>query len=391
LKLLMVGSRFLLKRHEGDKNFWLELVEELKSKIEEIHILSLNSDYSKGKQFYEPNIWLYNLSPTPFPIFERRFSDIKLASTNNYISKSLSFIKILKEVRKISYNNDIDIVHFIDNYGPIMSFMKLVPLKAPSTVSAISYHPRYFGYDLFLKLSLSPFKTIVASSSSFMHKLVELGFDKNKIKKICWGVNTLKIKPKLELREDTREQMNINPESKIVLWSGFLQQTSLQDFFYSIDVANEILKLTDECTFIFCFKHVHFRKEYLKYQSENIKIISTGTNEDFIGLVNASDVFICPVLVKDSIVAPPLTWLEVMAYGIPVVTNDVKGAEEVIQNGINGYITKSKEEMVKRILEIITNEDRRLHKHARDSISHNHDIKIIANEYLHLWNELVRG
>ena len=48
---------------------------------------------------------------------------------------------------------------------------------------------------------------------------------------------------------------------------------------------------------------------------------------------------------RDCIVAPPLTWIECMANGLPVLTTDVPGAEELVEDGRTGYRVTTRDEL----------------------------------------------
>lgn len=388
MNCLLIGHRYLPYRHESDKNFWVELIEELKAEVGEIHILYVHRNIV-STQHHEPNVWLHSVAPVPFPMPQRRFSAAELSATSNYLSRSLSFVRIIKEAKRILSENEIDVIHFMDNYGPIMPPLLLPGIKRPLSISMMSYHPRYPAHDMLLKLTLRPFDKIVVPTNAFGKKLTELGIAKQHLRKVRWGIRT-EIQPGAQRGKGLRGQLNIAPNSRIVLWSGFLQQTSFEDFACSIRVANRVLELNKNCSFVFCFKHVHFRQEYLRYAREGIEIISTKENREFLDLLDVSHVFLCPVLAKGSIVAPPLTWLEVMQRGIPIVTTRVEGVDEVITDGHSGCIAHTEQEVAAKVCQLLESEDMRatMGKNARASIMQGFDIRHIADEYLDLWSQM---
>lgn len=53
---------------------------------------------------------------------------------------------------------------------------------------------------------------------------------------------------------------------------------------------------------------------------------------------NGSDVLLFPSLDPGTAIEPPLTILEAMSCGLPVVSNDVSSVSEVIANGVNGSV-----------------------------------------------------
>ena len=324
-----------------------------------------------------------NLTPFPFPTLNSRFSNNSLKFSNNYGSKSFSFLKNLDKIKRIAREENSQLIHFIDNYGPIMTGLNRKAMP-PLSIFAPTYNPRHQFYDNLLKASLLPFTKVITTTNSFKHKLVKLGIDRNKIETIHLGVDTNFMKPNYAERKETREKLGINPNSKLILWSGFLQQIGIGEFQYSLKVANESLKQNSNCTFIFALKNVHFKEDYRRYEKRRIKIISTNSNSEFLKLVNASDAFLSPILSINSIVAPPLTWIECMAFGVPIITTNVGGSDELVLEGHTGYIFNSIKEASEKIQTILADEN--LHKQiseaAREKVRAEYDIEGIANKYL---------
>ena len=74
--------------------------------------------------------------------------------------------------------------------------------------------------------------------------------------------------------------------------------------------------------------------------------------ETFAGLLAASDVLFSPIFDWDCIVAPPLTWIESMAAGLPVLTTDVPGADELVESGRTGYLAKDDTEIITKLFSL---------------------------------------
>lgn len=55
----------------------------------------------------------------------------------------------------------------------------------------------------------------------------------------------------------------------------------------------------------------------------------------------------------------PISALEAMAHGLPVITTTYPGAEELVQDGVTGYICGSEEEYVGRAVQLLTAEEER--------------------------------
>jgi glycosyltransferase involved in cell wall biosynthesis len=297
-------------------------------------------------------------------------------------------VKASSGIRRICQRHDIDVVQFMENYGPAMLLMPLVGMRVPSSALVGGYYPCLPAYSVMLKLWDRIFTRIVPSTEAIRQKLLQIGLREERVsERIGWGIDASRMRRAVRIREEIRAQLGIDPHSTLVLWSGFLQRTSFREFQYSIEVAQRALSLSDSCSFIFCFKQVHFKREFLRYAQDRLVIISAESNEEFLKLVNASDIFLSPYLAKSSILTPPLTWLECMAYEIPIIATDNTGVGEVITSGYNGYIVHSKEEMAKCILNLIENKERlrTMGANAREFVCQNYNIAQVATKFLCLW------
>ncbi len=360
-------------------------------KGERICVTSINDDYN-GDYFQAPALRQRNLTSLPFPTLSSKFNNSNLKSTNNYGSKSFSFLKNLNNIKRISTEENSQLIHLIDNYGPKMTGLNRKN-RVPLSIFAPTYNPRHKFYDNLLKASLRPFTKVITTTNSFKLKLVELGIAQDKIEIIHWGVDIEFMKPNFAERKQTRDRLGIDSNSKLILWSGFLQQISIGEFQFALKIANERLKRNSNYRFIFAFKNVHFKEEYRYYEKRGIKIISTNSNSEFLKLVNASDAFLSPILSIASIVAPPLTWIECMALGVPVITTNVGGSNELILNGNTGYIFNSLQEAVEKINAIGADENthRQISQAAREKVRAEYNIEGIANKYLGLWKKMAES
>jgi len=84
------------------------------------------------------------------------------------------------------------------------------------------------------------------------------------------------------------------------------------------------------------------------------KVIWTG-EADGPALMAGFDIFVLPSRYE----AFPYVLLEAAARGLPLVATRVGGAEEVIQDDVNGYIVDDEEQLSSRLLQLIRDPDRR--------------------------------
>jgi glycosyltransferase involved in cell wall biosynthesis len=77
--------------------------------------------------------------------------------------------------------------------------------------------------------------------------------------------------------------------------------------------------------------------------------------------------------------------LEAMAQGLPVITTAYPGAEELVQDGLTGYICATEEEYVARAVRLLTSEEQRreMGERARLSVTASHGAQSL-NEFVRL-------
>lgn len=87
----------------------------------------------------------------------------------------------------------------------------------------------------------------------------------------------------------------------------------------------------------------------------------------------------------------PNVFLEAMASGLPLITNNVGAAPEIIQNSVDGYIAESQDEYEKYLLDLISDWQLRQKtgENARRTVEQRFDWNKIVDDYITLYNSLV--
>jgi glycosyltransferase involved in cell wall biosynthesis len=294
-----------------------------------------------------------------------------------FTSRFEAFIRNIRDIRTTIKNEQIDIVHFVDNFGLAMPTMKILFRKPVVCASIPTARTGNKFYDFILKTSYSNLDHIVAFTDFLKENLFRIGIDKEKISVIRWGARI----------EKDRTIKSPNKEKKVLLWSGFLTQVREEDFLFAIDIAKKIVAATDKCRFVFCFKPHYFQKKYRAYESKNIEI---QPNLSYHRLIEKSDVFFCPIKNRNKIIAPPLTWIEMMLTGMPVITTQVNAVEEIIHNGVNGYACKDEQAMITCTLQLIEHDNLYLQMsaNAARTVLEQYNLTSSSTQYQRLWERL---
>lgn len=135
---------------------------------------------------------------------------------------------------------------------------------------------------------------------------------------------------------------------------------------------------------------------------ERIKKMSTSKNLDdrvqFIPLVDKTklreylsrcSVFILPSLLE----CMPVTLLEAMASGKPVITSDIPGPKDIITHGYDGFLfEKGNVSELKKYLELCLSDEnlrREIGKNARKTVEERYKFEKVADSYLKLYEKIL--
>ncbi len=106
------------------------------------------------------------------------------------------------------------------------------------------------------------------------------------------------------------------------------------------------------------------------------------------------------ICLSDCVVLPsyregiPRTLLEAMAMEKPIITTDAPGCKEVILDGINGFITRTKDakslyEAMRKFIDLSKEDKKLMGKKGRDIVLSKFDEKIIIKQYIELFMEII--
>lgn len=379
LRLMILGSRLQTlqewKPTAHGHNFWLDIISAVAPKVDQVVIASIQG---KPYQNDRPAIVVTEL---PFEIRHERLEP------NPYLKTAL-FIGAYAWVDKIVRKFDIDVMHLIDNYGPIQIALSRVKVK--KTIFQAHYDPRYRMYDQFLRMSLRPFDTVIAGSNQLADRFRELCLAPRSVEAIPLAVSLDSLDGEVVDERRTRAHLGIKSDSKIILWSGFISTVVGEpEFIFSLRVAKQLIDKISGIEFVFAFKKEHFRKDYKKFEEVGIRIIPIPSRTEFLELARISELLFSPCLNDRAIVCPPLTWLECMAYGVPIVTTNVRGVDEIIHDRQNGIIMLDPNKASELLYQLVRNQAKEtLIVEARETVRKRFEISDAASAYLRIWSSL---
>lgn len=248
-----------------------------------------------------------------------------------------SFFKLVLQIKKIVQHIAPDIVHSHRYKENLISFINWKFHPGCRLIATQHGMPEEFGKNKikaqmvnhfnFLLLSFGFDKMVVVSGDMKKKLIRKYGFNKNDIDVIRNGVGEVIAKAEIK-------------DKKFVIGSAG-RLSPIKDYPLLIEIAKAMVKVNDQVIFKLAgdgpekSRLCHMVQRYgLEKQFEFL-----GQLEDMEAFYNTLDVYLNTSLHEGI----PMTILEAMARGIPVVAPDVGGIREIIQDGADGFMVKERD------------------------------------------------
>lgn len=271
----------------------------------------------------------------------------------NKIKKIAKAIQGYFAFRNQLNNNRPDIVHIHSSFGA--SFYRKMPMIFYAATKNIPIINHVHGSEI---------EKLYTNASRLNKKIIEKTFDK------CTLVITLteENRKKLSVIKTNTDfvvlnnysvihPMHIFSECKTVLFLGFI--TELKGCFDLPGIVNNVAKEIPDVQFIIGGEG---KKEQVIEQLERLKVSEkvifpgwvSGDKKD--SLFKKSTMFLLPSYTE----AMPMSILEAMGYGLPIVSTNVGGIPQLVKRGVNGYLYEPGdiEGIAKGIIEILRDKEK---------------------------------
>lgn len=174
----------------------------------------------------------------------------------------------------------------------------------------------------------------ITPSKFYKDKLIQYGFDENKV---VHKPNPLSIDTKYELNDK---------DEKYILYFGRLSKEkgvkTLIESMKNIDYKLNVLgtgPIEEEL------------KEYIKINNiSNVELLGFKQGEELENYIKNSR---CVVLPSEWYENGPYSAMEAMALGKPLIVSNLGGLPELVEQNVNGYIFKTKEELKESLIKTI--------------------------------------
>jgi glycosyltransferase involved in cell wall biosynthesis len=114
---------------------------------------------------------------------------------------------------------------------------------------------------------------------------------------------------------------------------------------------------------------------------------------DVPSILSATDIFLAPFLGTFDASDIPISILEAMVAGKPVIASRVGGIPEVIKHGENGVLIEPRKEELAREILLLIEDDKKLKEigeKARKYVKENFSVEKIAKKYEGVYTRLVK-
>jgi glycosyltransferase involved in cell wall biosynthesis len=252
-------------------------------------------------------------------------------------------------LRKLIKSEQPGIIFCINFYSYLVSRCAMLGLKTKAT-RIISYHStihvtrkEHWLHKLYALLLTKKDSIITVSANQAMYTVEKYEISSFKFTTIHNGINVHYWQPSLDgnIRKDIRNKFNIDPEAKVIVMTAALRIE--KNHIGAVKALHILHNTYHQKAYLLMVGDGIMREEIIKVATEldlqdYVKI--TGMQQDVRPFYQASDLF---TLCSTSVETFSIAALEAMACGLPCVLTNIGGANEMVKDGLNGFICDTSE------------------------------------------------
>lgn len=327
-------------------------------------------------------------------------------------------LKALRKVRKLHVVKKFDIIHGHSGYsmlgvitgigGRITKVPSIHSIYSP--IQPTSHNIVMFFSNKFLsKIYLSQVNKIIAASKNVQDSLIMAGVLHYKIEVIPPGIDT-KIYNSSISGDDVRKYFGIGSDQPLLLYIGNL--TKIKGIHILIEALNRIIKqfpdikllmalnmplsiYEKEDTGKLCNIETFKIKEKIRSYGLDEYIIPLGIVKNMPQIIAASDIFVVPFLNTIGVADYPLSLLEALACGKPVVATNVGGIPEIVKHRINGLLVEPNNvhELTNALLYFLENkkEANRMGNNGAKYAAKNYSVDVVVEKMERAYEEVIQN
>ena len=327
-------------------------------------------------------------------------------------------LKALREVRKLHAIKKFDIIHGHSGYsmlglitgigGGITRVPSIHSIYSP--IQPITSHNivMSFSNKILSKFYLSQVNKIIAVTKNIQHSLIKAGLPQYKIEMIPPGIDTKIYNPSIS-GDGVRKYFGIGSDQPLLLYVGNL--TKIKGIHIFIEVLRIIIEQFPDIKLLMALNMPLSKyekedptglydaekdfeiKERIKSLDLNDNIIPLGIVKNMPEIMAASDIFLVPFLNTIGVADYPISLLEAMACGKPVIATKVGGIPEIVKHKINGLLAEPNNihELKDALLYILNNkkEAKKMGDNAAKYAAENYGLDAIVEKLEKVYEGLI--
>ncbi len=280
------------------------------------------------------------------------------------------------------YNADIYISHGV--FEPsVMAFVSGKFFSKPLVliVHSIFDHPPYLRV---INLN-SSFILVKANyiKKAYVEKYPYISSEKVVV--LPWGINTNYFKPSKKSYRKKNSEFTIITISRLVEMKGLIFLLKACKILMCSNIKFRCIVIGDgpEKKHLLIYIYTNNLSNFIEMRSTMIH------SKRLLNAFSSADLFVLPSIVdsKGEVDVIPNAILEAMAMELPVITTKVGGMHEVIEEGINGFFVKEKDEldlatMIKIIMKLPVEKRREIGRKARETVVSNWDKDKLGRKFI---------
>ena len=215
--------------------------------------------------------------------------------------------------------------------------------------------------EKFLSIPTNKYITI----NSFDYNFVKKNFKKN-----CIKVNGVGIK-----KQEKNNFKFTKDKLKILIISAYKSEKGYNDVLYTANFFNN-KNLNIKFTCFGYGKYRHYKNIVIKKKLKTITIKKFDKNLST--KIKNYNLLFHPSF-REGL---PVSVIQCLSNGLPVVARDIRGCNDLIKNNYNGYLFKNKSDLIKKILKLYNDKNKLLllSKNAYKSIDYSYSSDYIAKK-----------
>ncbi|MCK4734433.1 MAG: glycosyltransferase family 4 protein [Methanophagales archaeon] len=273
-------------------------------------------------------------------------------------------------------------------YSPV----QLKPLKYQEGIHQRLYFPRFSNFFL------SKVGKTTCVSENIKKSLIQLGFEEDVVTFIPPVIDTDIFNSSL-LKRQKREELGISEETPVVLYCGNWSRWKGIDVL--INTMPELISEFPDVKLITAWgepydwldKQKVIISKLIKNLHLDKNVIEIGVVKDIQMLMAACDVFVAPFRNTGSVADRPLSILEAMACGKPVIATNVGGNPEIVKHKINGLLVEPGDihGLKNALLYILRdkNEAKKMGENAAKYVAENYGVDIVVEKIERTYEEVI--